>query len=210
MQKYQKIQKVPKIVRPSGRQRRRLRTPNPEMRRRILEAADSLIHEQGFPSLRIEQIVERAGLSIGTFYLYFESKDDMFINLVLENTGLLQRRIESASQTEGTVRERLDRVLETYLGFVKEHERGFLYYQNAGHVDTTVGPLSLWACNQCASVLQPLLEEGIANGEIRKIDPILLAQAMAGLTQHIAGYWLQHQENFSRNQVKEFLNRMLT
>jgi AcrR family transcriptional regulator len=205
----QKIQKI-KAIRTSGRQRRRLRTPNPEMRRRILEAADGLIHELGFPSLRIEQIVERAGLSIGTFYLYFESKDDMFINLVLENTGILQARVEAASQTAGTVRQRLDRVLDTYLEFVKEHERGFLYYQNAGHVDTTVGPLSLWACNQCASVLQPLLEEGIANGEIRKTDPKLLAQAMAGLTQHIAGYWLQHQKSYSLNQIKEFLNAIFT
>jgi AcrR family transcriptional regulator len=201
------LQKI-KAIRSSGRQRRRLRTPNPEVRQRILEAADSLIHEQGFPSLRIEQIVERAGLSIGTFYLYFESKDDMFINLVIENTGLLQRRVEAASKTEGTVPQRLDRVLDTYLDFVKEHERGFLYYHNAGHVDTTVGPLSIWACNQCATVLQPLLEEGMAHDEIRKTDPKLLAQAMAGLTQHIAGYWLQHQEGYTRKEVKDFLCRL--
>jgi AcrR family transcriptional regulator len=180
------------------------------MRQRILEAADSLIHGQGFPSLRIEQIVERAGLSIGTFYLYFESKDDMFINLVIENTGHLRRRVEAASKTEGTVLERLDRVLDTYLDFVKEHERGFLYYHNAGHVDTTVGPLSIWACNQCASVLRPMLEEGMAQNEIRKTDPELLAQAMAGLTQHIAGYWLQHQKSYTREAVKDFLCRLFS
>ena len=81
------------------RQRRSLRSPNPEVRRRLLEAADQLIHEQGFPALRIEEIVERAKLSIGTFYLYFESKDDLFINLVIENTGELQRRLEAASKT---------------------------------------------------------------------------------------------------------------
>jgi AcrR family transcriptional regulator len=203
------LQKI-KAIRQSGRQRRRLRTPNPEVRQRLLAAADSLIHELGFQSLRIEQIVERAGLSIGTFYLYFESKDDMFINLVIENTGLLQRRVEAAAKTDGTVLQRLGRVLDTYLDFVKEHERGFLHYQNAGHVDTTVGPLSVWACNQCASVLIPLLDEGIANGEIKKNDPKLLAQAMAGLTQHIAGYWLLHQETYSRNEIKEFLFRLFS
>jgi AcrR family transcriptional regulator len=199
------LQKI-KAVRTSGRQRRRLRTPNPEVRRRLLEAADTLIHEQGFPSLRIEEIVERAELSIGTFYLYFESKDDLFINLVIESTGELRRRLEAASKTTGTVLQRLlGHVLDTYLDFVKEHERGFLYYHNVGHVDTTVGPLSVWACNQCASTLRPLLEEGMAQGEIRRTDPELLAQAMVGLTQHIAGYWLQHQEVYSREQVKDFL-----
>jgi AcrR family transcriptional regulator len=176
------------------------------VRRRLLEAADTLIHEQGFPSLRIEEIVEQANLSIGTFYLYFESKDDLFINLVIESTAELRRRLEAASKTTGTVLQRLlGQVLDTYLDFVKEHERGFLYYHNVGHVDTTVGPLSIWACNQCASALRPLLEEGIAQGEIRRTDPELLAQAMVGLTQHIAGYWLQHQEVYSREQIKDFL-----
>jgi AcrR family transcriptional regulator len=176
------------------------------VRRRLLEAADTLIHKQGFPSLRIEEIVERANLSIGTFYLYFESKDDLFINLVIESTGELRRRLEAASKAPGTVLQRLlGQVLDTYLDFVKEHERGFLYYHNVGHVDTTVGPLSIWACNQCASTLRPLLEEGMAQGEIRKTDPELLAQAAVGLTQHIAGYWLQHQEIYSREQIKDFL-----
>jgi AcrR family transcriptional regulator len=194
-----------KAVRSSGRQRRALRNPNPEVRLRLLEAADKLIHEQGFPALRIEQIVEKAGLSIGTFYLYFESKDDLFVNLVIQNTGLLQRRLEAASMTEGTVLQRFDRVLDTYLDFVKEHERGFLFYHIAGYVDTTVGPLSIWACNQSAATLRPLLEEGITRGEIRKVDPELLASAMVALTQHIASYWLQHQDLYSREQIKEFL-----
>src|SRR5262249_11780789 len=100
---------------------------------------------------------------------------------------------------------RLDRVLDTYLDFVKEHERGFLHYQNAGHVDTTVGPLSAWACNQCALSLWPLLEDGMARGEIRRTDPELLAQALVGLTQHIASYCLQNQEPYTRQQVKDFL-----
>lgn len=155
--------------------------------------------------MRIEEIVERAGFSTGTFYLYFESKDDLFINLVITNTERLRRRLEEAAGTTGAVLQRLDRVLETYLDFVKEHERGFLYYHNVGHVDTTVGPLAVWACNQCASALRPLLEEGMANREIRETDPELLAQALVGLTQHIAGFWLQHQEAYPREKVKDFL-----
>jgi hypothetical protein len=101
--------------------------------------------------------------------------------------------------------QRLGQVLDTNLDFVKEHERGFLHYHQVGHVDTTVGPLSVWACNQCASTLRPLLEEGMAGGEIRKTDPELLAQSVVGLTQHMASYWLQHQEVYTREQVKVFL-----
>jgi hypothetical protein len=53
--------------------------------------------------------------------------------------------------------------------------------------------------------LRPLLEEGMARGDIKKTDPELLSQAVVGLNQHIASYWLEHQEVYTREQIKIFL-----
>jgi AcrR family transcriptional regulator len=194
-----------KAIQPSGRARRQLRTPNPLVRHQFIAAAARIINEEGFQALRVEEIAERAGLSVGTFYLYFESKDDLFVGLVIDYTDRLKHRIEAAAATEHAVVKRLALALEAYLDFVKESERGFLYYRDLGNTETTVGPLSVWACNHIAGALRPLLEEGISRGEIRAADPDLLAQALVGLTQHMAGYWLQHQETYSRKQVKELL-----
>jgi AcrR family transcriptional regulator len=164
-----------------------------------------LIHDEGFQALRVEEIVERARLSIGTFYLYFESKDDLFVSLVIDYTSQLKTRLEDAITAKGSMKERLARGLDAYLDFVKASERGFLYYRDLGNVETTVGPLSSWACAHSATALRPVLEKGIALGEIRSADPDLLAQTLVGLTQHMAGYWLQHQETYTREQVKDFL-----
>ena len=198
-----------KAIQQAGRQRRRLRTPNPMVRKQFMAAAAELIHDEGFQALRVEEIVERAGLSIGSFYLYFESKEDLFVTLVIDYTERLKHRLDDASKTPGTVMERVDRALDAYLDFVKETERGFLYYRDLGNVETTVGPLSIWACNESAAALRPLLEEGIAGKEIRSADPELLGQALVGLTQHIAGFWLQHQDVYSREQVKELLSNFI-
>src|SRR5205085_1074975 len=122
------------------------RTPNPMVRQQFISAAAELIHEEGFQTLRIEEIVERAGLSIGTFYLYFTSKDDLFVSLVIDYTERLKHRLEIALNTTGTIMERLSRALDAYLDFVQASERGFLYYRDLGNVETTVGPLSVWAC----------------------------------------------------------------
>ncbi|HEX5732096.1 MAG TPA: TetR/AcrR family transcriptional regulator [Blastocatellia bacterium] len=195
------IKAIPSI----GRQRRQLRTPNPLVRQQFISAAAELIHDEGFQALRVEEIVERAGLSIGTFYLYFQSKDDLFVSLVIDYTDRLKRRLEEAVSAEGTMMERLARALDAYLDFVKASERGFLYYHDLGNVETTVGPLSSWACDHSATALRPLLEEGMARGEIKSADPDLLAQTLVGLTQHMAGYWLHHQESYTREQVKAFL-----
>lgn len=194
-----------RAVQSVGRQRRQLRTPNPLVRQQFIAAAAELIHEEGFQALRIEEVVERARLSIGTFYLYFQSKDDLFVSLVIDYTDQLKRRLEDALTAKGTMMERLARGLDAYLNFVKASERGFLYYRDLGNVETTVGPLSSWACDHSATALRPLLEKGMARGEIRNADPDLLAQTLVGLTQHMAGYWLQHPETYTREQVRDFL-----
>ncbi|CAN7709357.1 TetR/AcrR family transcriptional regulator [Rhizobium sp. LjRoot258] len=50
--------------------------------RRILEAATSLFREVGYDSARIEDIAERAEVSVGTFYNYYENKGDILVATV--------------------------------------------------------------------------------------------------------------------------------
>jgi AcrR family transcriptional regulator len=50
--------------------------------RRILEAAASLFRELGYDSARIEDIAERAEVSVGTFYNYYENKGDILVATV--------------------------------------------------------------------------------------------------------------------------------
>jgi len=50
--------------------------------RRILEAATGLFREVGYDAARIEDIAERAGVSVGTFYNYYQNKGDMLLATV--------------------------------------------------------------------------------------------------------------------------------
>lgn len=50
--------------------------------KRILEAAASLFRTVGYDSARIEDIAEIAGISVGTFYNYFENKGDILVATV--------------------------------------------------------------------------------------------------------------------------------
>ena len=50
--------------------------------RRILEAATSLFREVGYDSARIEDIAERAEVSVGTLYNYYENKGDVLVAAV--------------------------------------------------------------------------------------------------------------------------------
>jgi AcrR family transcriptional regulator len=195
-------------IKPLPRQRsarRRPRTPNPEVRRRLLLAAGDLINVEGLPQLRVDEIAERAGLSVGTFYLYFDGKADLFASLVVELTGRLRDRLRAAYGTGGPTAERLERAVDAYLDFVAANEKGFLYFRDAGTVHTTVGSLTTWAFEQHAEDLRPVLEDGMEAGELHREDPNLLAQALLGLMQHLAGYWIENRERVSRDEVKRLL-----
>lgn len=200
-------------IKPLGRQKRerkKLRNPNPEVTARILEAAAELIRREGFPQLRVEEIAEQAGVSVGTFYLYFNAKDDLFVQLVVEYTTRLQARLTAAYTVAGSYAERMQRALDAYLDFVEENEAGFLYFRDSGTVDTTGGRLSTWAIDQHVGDLRPLLEEAMGRGEMRRDDPTLVAQATIGLVQHLAGFWLEHRDHCSRAELQRFVNQLLT
>ncbi|GAA3248476.1 TetR/AcrR family transcriptional regulator [Nonomuraea helvata] len=133
-----------KPIRSKRAERRRLGVANPEVRRRLLRAVVEIIQQDGWAALRVEDLARRAGLSVGTFYLYFEGKDDLFVSLVVTFTERLQARLRKAYASP----EPLARALDVYLDFVAETEPGFLQFLETGNVPTTVGPLSAWAVAQ--------------------------------------------------------------
>src|ERR1700685_929594 len=95
------------IARPT-RWRRRKQARPPE----ILEAALAVFAERGLTGARMEDIAARAGVTKGTIYLYFESKDAVFRALLAESIG--ERVAASATlieSFEGSSGELLARVL---------------------------------------------------------------------------------------------------
>lgn len=58
-----------------------------ENRLRLLHAAAEVIGEHGYAGASVTRIAERAGLAQGTFYLYFESRQDLFDQLLPEVGG---------------------------------------------------------------------------------------------------------------------------
>ncbi|MEV4113451.1 TetR/AcrR family transcriptional regulator [Nonomuraea sp. NPDC049695] len=187
-------------------ERRRLGVANPEVRRRLLRAAIEIIQRDGWPALRIEDLARQAGLSVGTFYLYFEGKDDLFVSLVVTFTEHLQARLREAYADP----QPLARALDIYLDFVAQTEPGFLHFLEAGNVQTTAGSLATWAIEQHANDLRPVLEQAMHRGELRQDDPQLTAHAIITLIQNTAAFWLAHKDTYTREQIKTFILTLIT
>ncbi|MGD2105899.1 MAG: helix-turn-helix domain-containing protein, partial [Anaerolineae bacterium] len=52
-------------------------------RREILQAAAGLFAEKGYQRTAVKEVAERAGIAPGTIYLYFDSKGDLLVELMI-------------------------------------------------------------------------------------------------------------------------------
>jgi AcrR family transcriptional regulator len=73
----------PKVKSPARNARRLTRAEKQaETRRLLLEAAEDVFRRRGFSGSTVEEITERAGFSRGAFYSNFESREQLFIELL--------------------------------------------------------------------------------------------------------------------------------
>jgi AcrR family transcriptional regulator len=62
-------------------------------RRRIQRAARVVFSERGYTKTSIEQVAKQAGLSVGAIYLYFRSKEDLYLSLLEETLEVFQTEL---------------------------------------------------------------------------------------------------------------------
>jgi AcrR family transcriptional regulator len=89
--------------------------------RKILDAAREEFGEHGFSDSSIVGITQRAGVALGTFYTYFESKEALFQALVRHMSAQVR---ESVGPALGHATDALDgerRALAAFLRFAREH-----------------------------------------------------------------------------------------
>src|SRR5215831_14435025 len=77
----------------------------------ILQAADELLLERGYHDTSIDDIAARVGISKGTVYLHFDSKEDLVFALVERGMRQLQATLDDIVAAPGTPREKLQAVL---------------------------------------------------------------------------------------------------
>ncbi|CAH0183677.1 TetR/AcrR family transcriptional regulator [Microbacterium sp. KHB019] len=85
-------------------------------RRRLLEAAEGVFADLGYHEASIVKITERAGVALGTFYLYFDSKQTIFEALVID----LNRRVRhSMSEAMAEAKNRIEAERLGFEGFFR-------------------------------------------------------------------------------------------
>lgn len=102
---------------------------------KILKAASTLFYNRGYQNTAIADIADKAGVAVGTFYLYFKDKYSIYALVLSE----FQKKIRDTINTEiakaptRLEKERLG--LKAWLTFVAEHNRVYEMIWESMYVD---------------------------------------------------------------------------
>ena len=132
--------------------------------RKLLDAASQEFAERGFHEASISGITRSAGVALGTFYTYFESKDEIFRALVKDMSAGVGAAAREAL-APGMDALEIERVaLSAFLAFADEHRELYRIIDEAEFVD----PASYREHYEGTALrIETRLKAGIESGELR-------------------------------------------
>ena len=146
-----------------------------ERKRQILNAARSLLFEEGLQATSINKIAKSAELGVGTIYSYFASKEEIFAVLQEEGIELLHNKIKKKVDRVKSPENRLKTIARIYIDFSRENKDyfdiinyfltspGVLFSENLkGQIDQRG--------NKVISLLVNTVEAGIVSRDFREVD----------------------------------------
>jgi AcrR family transcriptional regulator len=184
-----------------------------DRRERILDNASELFAAKGYHGTTIDEIVQATGIAKGTFYIYFDSKEELLVEVIkrLIESTLVKIDRELGSKTEKDFVTRIEtkgqEMLQLYL------ERSELLYMLLGE---TVGNPRLMkqlreVYEQLAHRVEEDLQEGVEAGELFAFSDLkTISYALVGMGQSMAILLSggdESQLEKTRKTVHEFIRR---
>ena len=151
----------------------------------ILKAARTLLLKKGLHETTVNQIAKLSELSVGTIYLYYHNKEDIFAALQEEGLEILNRFVSDAVATTVTPADRIRIIATAYADFSEKNKN---YYDIITYFLSSPGQvfparLKSRIDRSGGKVLEHLIasiEAGINSGEFKKVNTLNHALCLWG------------------------------
>ncbi len=154
---------------PHKRERRKQDRPG-----ELLEAALDLFVEKGFAATRVEEVALRAGVSKGTLFLYFPSKEDLFKAVVRENVvATVAQGAAEVAQFKGSASELIEWMMLQWwrrYGATKASGISKLVMSEANNFPDLADFFRTEVIIPADNLVRSALQRGIDSGEFRAVN----------------------------------------
>ncbi|WP_339950814.1 TetR/AcrR family transcriptional regulator [uncultured Albimonas sp.] len=150
--------------------------PGPEA---FLRAATVLVNVRGYRGASVERIAARLNVSKGSFYHHLEGKDDLVMNCFARSYDRVARAQTLAMAQPGTGWERLADCVGGLLDRQFEAEFPLLRITALHALPLDLRVQALRGADRMARRYAGMISDGIADGSVRPVDPLIASQCLA-------------------------------
>jgi len=158
-----------------------MRLPDEKKRRQICAVAARLFASRPFHEVRLDDVAAAAKVGKGTLYVYFKSKDDLYVSLVYEGFAAMVDRLRGDLAPPGRAPAKLESVVRALADFGWSHPHVFELIRRAGVGDGT----AKWndKRRELSDLIEGVIRTGAAAGELRDDHPELTALFIPGFVR---------------------------
>lgn len=173
--------------------------PNVSTQRKaqIIQGAQEVFTQKGFDDARMDDIAQQTGLSKGTLYLYFKSKDEVILAILDRMFQLEFRHLRGQNLDEGTATEAMGRltdlVAKDMASFLTLAPIVYSFLALAFRNRSVKRALKEYI-NRFVGLLLPVIQRGIAFGEFRKVNAQEVAIAAGAVIEGTLLLWVYDHE----------------
>jgi TetR/AcrR family transcriptional regulator len=183
----------------------------------IVDAAETVIFAKGYENATMDEIAEEAELSKGTLYLYFKTKEELYLAIAIRGNEILRKKTEIAIEKEKTG---LDKVVACGMAYFDMYQNQRNYFDALNYMDSKeLTPEMMHERHEAfqrnegvLQLLAEIIEQGKQDGSIRTnvnayIQSLLIWGQAMGVIQILAFKGCFLEENLDLKQedmIEEF------
>ncbi|GAA0076497.1 TetR/AcrR family transcriptional regulator [Clostridium sp. CTA-5] len=173
---------------------------------KIYNTATKLMQKEGYDSITIQNICEKAGVSVGSFYHYFESKNDILIELYKKADDFFYDNVKDKLSSKNA----LDKIIE-YFGYYAE------YNQNTGidmmkQLYNSNNKMFITKGRNMQTILDEIIREGQEKNEIiNEMTPQYITRYIFVLMRGVVYDWCLHDGEYNlKQEMNNTLKQLIT
>ncbi len=180
----------------------------------LMQAGKVLFSTKGYHNTKVSDIVREAGVAQGTFYLYFDSKTDLFTALLDEFIDMITEAVSAVNIDMGAIdtpaqfAARIRTAVERILVVTRDNAAlARLVIREGSSLETESADRWQQAIERLAEIGTVVLDEAIERGLLPPQNSKIVPHCVLGMYERAAYHWLVEDQSVDMGELAEALTR---
>ncbi|NLX90924.1 MAG: TetR/AcrR family transcriptional regulator [Firmicutes bacterium] len=183
--------------------------PEKNMRNEILEVTAQLFRKKGFTGTSMQDIANEVGILKGSIYYYFNSKNEIFQEVLDNGINPALKKAEMIVAEKLTPKEKFRKLIHYHMDYIMDHNFSLvIFFQEREKLPATEMEKYLEKRDRYENFFREVFKEGIEQGEFPELNVPLTVFAILGMCNWII-QWYNPKGALSAEEIKAHMEHLI-